>query len=126
MEARGRCGGPLTMAAPQVRLDGPKLANLGPEFEPLRGRPYLPDSAVLSAPFTRDAATELGRWRVCPLAEVAQIRQLLAIHGRVRLGVSRLTDEVPVPSAALVEAMEVLTVVDVELENAAIRAVGAG
>lgn len=76
---------------------------------------------MFKAPFAGDDRKESGRWRVCPTSEMRRVLPLVAIYRRHKLGAERVGEAVRTPSAALVEAIEVLSVADIELDNAAIR-----
>lgn len=121
MVQRGRCGGPIGPECNDAQREGPDLPNLGPEFNPLRGGYYIRDSLVFSAPFAEDDATEAGRWRVCPTSAMRSVLPLVSLYRRHKLGIEPITQAVRVPSAALTEAIEVMTVADIEADNAALR-----
>ncbi len=121
MSQRGRCGGAIGPECSDAVRDGPDLPNLGPEFDVLRGGYYVPDARVFSTPFAGDDAKEVGRWRVCPTSEMRAALPIVAMYRRHKLGVEPITQAVRVPSAALTEALEVLTVADIEADNAQLR-----
>lgn len=115
MEARGNCGGPILDTLPGVARCGPALPHLGPEFDPVRGAPYIRDSDVIRVLSTTDT-TDAGRWRVCPVSEMRAAHDLVTVYRRWREG---LPLGVATPSASLVEAM--LTIRQAEYETDAAR-----
>jgi hypothetical protein len=121
MVQRGRCGEPIGPACSDAQREGPDLPHLGPEFNAIRGGWYVRDSLVFSAPFAEDDETEAGRWRVCPTSAMRAVLPLVSLYRRHKLGIEPITQAVRVPSAALVEAIEVMTVADIEADNAALR-----
>lgn len=119
IETRGRCGAErIDNDCEDARRDGPDLPNLGPEFDSVRGTHYIPDSRFLSMPFAGNETEEAGKWRVCPTSETRRVLPIIHLWRRHKSGVEPIDRAVGVPSAALLEAFEVLANVEVELDNA--------
>lgn len=108
---------------PGVMWTAPRLPNLGPEFEPLRGRPFVRDSAVFREPFTHIHTEDAGRWFSCPTAEVRRVSPVMQAYRLFRAGLGHGVER---PSAALTEGLAVLVNIDIELDNAALREVTGG
>lgn len=124
--SRGRCGGPIVKGEPDAVYDGAELPNLGPEYDILRGGWYVPDHNVVRIPFAESDAKEDGRWRACPVAEMRRMMPIIHLWRRHKLGVEPVSEAVRTPSAALVEAFEVLAIAEIEVDNGHMRVIMGG
>lgn len=123
---RGRCGGPILKGEPDATYDGAELPNLGPEYDILRGGWYVPDYNFLKIPFAESDAEEKGRWRSCPIAETRRVMPIVHLWRRHKLGIEPIDKAIRAPSAALMEAFEVLAIAEIEVDNAHMRMITGG
>jgi hypothetical protein len=115
MALRGRCGGPISPDLPGVPLDGPALIHLGPEFNAIRGRPFIRDTDVFREPLATGEDKPAGRWLSCPTAEMRSVAEIVAVYRHHKLGLGLGVDQ---PSAALLDGLAVLAETEIELHNA--------